>query len=82
MLNGTLLGFAVGFGGTALWGSLPKTLSYSWQCHCPSEGSVRSLGPSSMASARREIYAKSRTTVSVAPVIQRHRQAVVFTLSR
>ena len=45
-------------------------------------GAAIGTGIDASIQGRQEIYAKSRTTVSVAPVIGRDRKGVVFTLRR
>jgi hypothetical protein len=80
--NGALIGFAAGVGAGALWGLAAQDIYILLGTPLPFGGIGAVVGAVIDARSQREIYAKSRTTVSVAPVIDRHRKGVVFTLRR
>ena len=80
--DGALIGLAAGFGSGALWGIAAQDIYILVGLPVPFGGIGAVVGAVIDGLSQREIYAKSRTTVSVAPVIDRHRKGVVFTLSR
>lgn len=80
--NGALIGLATGFGLGALTYFVYPPSAPVMALFCGGIGAAVGTGIDALIRRQRVIYAKSKTTVSVAPVIDRHRKGVVFTLSR
>ena len=79
--DGALFGLAAGFGASALTAVVAQDV-YALFLSVPFGGIGAVIGIVIDGLSQREIYAKSRTTVSIAPVISHDRRGVVFTLSR
>ncbi len=80
--DGTLIGFAAGLGGGVFGGVVAEDIYMVVGLGVGFSIIGTVVGAVIDGLSQREIYAKSRTTVSVAPVIGHDRKGVVFTLRR